>query len=955
MPRVPVYGQSQPGARLQQRLDSLPNAYQDLAVDARMFGLSQAQALESAGRGLGNLADTAFAITEQKLIRANETEAAAARTALNEFIASDLYGENGYFQSRGQDAVQRFPQADAAFSRRYQGLLEALPTAEAQRLFRESTEARVFQTRRAMGSYVGQQRTAMQAEVANAELSTAMRLAQSAWNDPALVESTLTQAEDVIRRQSQALGHPDVVTQDRIDGFREGAYDQIAALAAQQSPDLILSLSGGPQFQVDASQPRGIRNNNALNIERSPFADRQGAVGDDGRFARFETPAAGIAAAAELLQIYQSRHGLNTIAGIIGRWAPAGDGNDVSAYAAAVSRSTGFGVDQELNLQNPATMQAVLTAMIEHENGQQPYGDDLIAGGVAMAGIGEMPEGFDPTASGPALVSVATMAEPPADAPAWWRGASPEARAAAWRTADQFRRQQQTAARAVLGPRLQDEETMQLSGVAVPAASQVSRAEIGAAYDAAEADQIWQDVERVREAGARRRQVAGLHPSAQQALLDEAEPVPGADFGHQQELYNGLQAAIAADHEMRQQPARYVANHVPTVMEAWGMKEPNGAIGELSPDEMRTAMQVTLQAQADIGIPEAARVPMLEQAAAGFVMQWQAETDMGARLDSLSALTIGLNDEPTARRVIRQLSDAGMPADMAYVLDIARDPGRRQNALDLMFALTAPIEAPPTEDQRRELRDELNGYWDASAVTVHLRAAFELRDPRLAVRSQDERAMFERVAERHMATYGDADAAIEHANQTLFGAVSTLSDPQLAYITYPADLDAGMVQGGLERLRQELITIERGDDGDAEVTALPLEAVRQGLQRQADILGEGSVTGSVVVDDQLAMAYIRDLRFNAVWVNDGDENYVLLDPTTGLAVPGVDTETYSFSTQQILEAEARRIQSQIDQRSGEASLYDVMRGRVRDTEIDALQNRLQNIERQMLSRGVVYN
>lgn len=127
----------------------------------------------------------------------------------------------------------------------------------------------------------------------------------------------------------------------------------------------------------DMSQPRGIRNNNPLNIEAGGFTQSQpGYSGSDGRFARFETPEAGVGAANKLLDIYQNKHGLNTVAGIVGRWAPSSDGNNVSAYASNVAKQ--LGVDPNAPIP-PEMRPQLIAAMGQHENGrpismpQQPY------------------------------------------------------------------------------------------------------------------------------------------------------------------------------------------------------------------------------------------------------------------------------------------------------------------------------------------------------------------------------------------------------------------------------------------------------------------------------------------------------------------------------------------------------------------------------------------------------
>lgn len=59
--------------------------------------------------------------------------------------------------------------------------------------------------------------------------------------------------------------------------------------------------------------------------------------------ARFDSPQAGYAAMEKLLDVYGTKHGLNTVAGIIGRWAPAGaDNNDTSGYVSYVAKRLGI-------------------------------------------------------------------------------------------------------------------------------------------------------------------------------------------------------------------------------------------------------------------------------------------------------------------------------------------------------------------------------------------------------------------------------------------------------------------------------------------------------------------------------------------------------------------------------------------------------------------------------------
>lgn len=139
------------------------------------------------------------------------------------------------------------------------------------------------------------------------------------------------------------------------------------------APAQPMPMSNAPS--ADVSQPRGIRNNNPLNIEAGGFTQGQpGFSGSDGRFAKFENQDQGIQAANKLLDIYRDKHGLNTVSGIVGRWAPSTDGNNVSAYASNVAGK--LGIDPNAPIP-PEMRQRLIEAMAQHENGQpigqQPF------------------------------------------------------------------------------------------------------------------------------------------------------------------------------------------------------------------------------------------------------------------------------------------------------------------------------------------------------------------------------------------------------------------------------------------------------------------------------------------------------------------------------------------------------------------------------------------------------
>lgn len=136
----------------------------------------------------------------------------------------------------------------------------------------------------------------------------------------------------------------------------------MANLSAMSDEEL-LSLYEGQ------SKPRGVRNRNPLNVKATvPW---NGMTGQDGEFAVFDTMEDGIAAADRNLQTYGSKHGINTLSGVVSRWAPPNaDGNHTANYISHVAKATGLDPEAEIDLAQPETRRALLGAMAEFENGE---------------------------------------------------------------------------------------------------------------------------------------------------------------------------------------------------------------------------------------------------------------------------------------------------------------------------------------------------------------------------------------------------------------------------------------------------------------------------------------------------------------------------------------------------------------------------------------------------------
>jgi hypothetical protein len=169
------------------------------------------------------------------------------------------------------------------------------------------------------------------------------------------------------------------------DGFRQRYNDWMRPVGAaeQLQADLNGALRPVPGVStVPYDQPRnnarGLRNHNPGNVRAAP-----NAVGSDGSFPQFGSDADGLAAMARQLMLYGDR-GNNSISGILHTYAPSSE-NNTRAYIDDVSRATGYQAQDRVNLHDPAVLRNLMSAMISHENGTQPFSRDQLDAGVSSA------------------------------------------------------------------------------------------------------------------------------------------------------------------------------------------------------------------------------------------------------------------------------------------------------------------------------------------------------------------------------------------------------------------------------------------------------------------------------------------------------------------------------------------------------------------------------------------
>ncbi len=130
------------------------------------------------------------------------------------------------------------------------------------------------------------------------------------------------------------------------------------------------------------SSPLGLRNNNPFNLEYHNIG-WQGETGSDGRFSIFDTSANGIRAGMINIHTKMTRDGLNTVRKLITRLSPAFE-NPTEDYVQYVSRRLGVAAEQPIYFSS--SIVPLSKAIIQFENGSQPFTDVELAWSLAQTG-----------------------------------------------------------------------------------------------------------------------------------------------------------------------------------------------------------------------------------------------------------------------------------------------------------------------------------------------------------------------------------------------------------------------------------------------------------------------------------------------------------------------------------------------------------------------------------------
>ncbi|EAA8821717.1 hypothetical protein AHT39_001916 [Salmonella enterica subsp. enterica serovar Isangi] len=501
------------------------------------------------GEVFGNAAEQYAGVLAQAKQRANVAMAQDASLSLSQ-ISSDLLNnpETGLLNLKGKNAIGKGEEYTQQFDSQVEQLAMTLPDDQSRNAFmQQAQQYRVQFTTQAGRHEIGQINAYEEGQF-QATLLNNGKNAAALYGDNAAYTSVNVQTFQQIEDYGVAHGWSDEQIQAKKTEFKEKVADAAlsqwsannATAFIQSNGELSDTVTGSRRAVSDGSPgeaARGIRNNNPGNLEYSKSNPWVGQTGDDGRFAKFETPEHGIRALGRNLMSYQ-RQGIDTVSEIINRWAPPTDNNDTTAYIKAVCDQLGVSTDEPLDSSNPDTLKALCAAIIQHENGSQPYSDQQLTTGVSAAlGLSSIPTNTKRYTGNAAF-----------DA------ASPEAQATFLRQADQIRKQQQAEYKATIDSQVRDASAAYMRGVEFP--NPPDEAAFMAAYGVREGNIRYTEFKNTQIAGQYIGSFRNMPTSSITAYVDQLRPdtgETGEGYASRAALYDNV--VTAANQVIKQRQA----------------------------------------------------------------------------------------------------------------------------------------------------------------------------------------------------------------------------------------------------------------------------------------------------------------------------------------------------------------------------------------------------------------
>lgn len=332
------------------------------------------------------------------------------------------------------------------------------------------------------------------------------------------------------------------------------------------------------------------------------------------------------------------------------------------------------------------------------------------------------------------------------------------------------------------------------------------------------------------------RQLALATPAEVTQMLADLKPAGTIGFEARQRAYEQFQQAVVKrGRAIETDPAAYVLSQSPALQEAWTQADRN-------PAAVRRAVSLSLELQAQLGVPEAARRVLPEKAAEGIVAQLQA-VPPEKMADAMQEMGARYGD--TWPRVYADLVRSKLPTEYTVLAGMS-DPASRK--------LLA--EAFQTEAKERGALQRLAGE-DGKDVEIRVRK--ELAPLSNSLRAAPDGAA---IVDRH------ATAAELLAYRYMQGGMSASDAARKAAGAVVLDRYTWMDGGGMAARIPKSAS-----------TDVPNQAatIRQTLKAD-DLDVPPARPGEILTDAQRADAYLQSTKRDGVWVTGPtDDRLILLD------------------------------------------------------------------------------
>lgn len=424
MPTVPRYDSFQASP------NTLPNA----RFEAQQMPDTAGRQAQETGRAMSNLGQHLGAIAQDMQREADSTVAKDIDAQTTSAINDALYHpENGFMVKQGKGVVEGYGDAVDKLKNIHREALNSAQNPAVRQMLAPVLDTRLNQAVEAINRHSGTETRRYRIQTSDARAITSLQDAALNYDD----DKRFSMALEVAREETAALaglqGWDEATAKLQATKYQDSGYkmryeawrikDPVGAFAhfqknAEQispsarenigtqlfhaaAPEMARQLNqlGGVGMvapnasEGDGQLPRGIRNNNPGNITWGAKAWQGEMSGSDPKYATFTSPEAGIRAMGKTLMTYQDKYQLNTVEGIISRWAPATE-NDTTAYINTVAKALGVKPGAPIDLHDSDTLTRITRAMIQVENGPEAnrITDEQIAVGLNAARGGVLPQ-----------------------------------------------------------------------------------------------------------------------------------------------------------------------------------------------------------------------------------------------------------------------------------------------------------------------------------------------------------------------------------------------------------------------------------------------------------------------------------------------------------------------------------------------------------------------------------